>query len=499
MKHLILGLLLVINFPTFLFPQDPAVQNIINQTNLDSLDYFVQELSGEVPAIISGFPYTIVSRHKNNLSNNKAADYIKQKLYSYGLTTFDQWFSATGRNVYAVQPGTTYPNKKYIICAHYDNMPSGTTAPGADDNASGTAAVIEAARIFSNYSFPFTIVYALFDEEEQGLIGSAYYAQQAYNAGDSIIGVINLDMIAYDSNNDNVAEIHTRPIAFSIALTNKMVIVNSTYNLGVVLNIKNPGSTASDHSPFWNRGYSAILLIEHYNNSTPPNDFNAYYHTVNDLLIHFNQPYFLKLSRLALGTLAILALSNETLPVELSSFTAAFINSSVLLKWMTETEVNNYGFNIERRINSDDWQSIAFVRGYGNSNSPKEYTYTDSDIFDGGTKFHYRLKQIDNDGTYTYSELVEVEVSVKQFELFQNYPNPFNPSTDIEFTLAEQGKATLKIFDILGNEVSTLVNEQKAVGKYKVTFNASNLPSGVYFCILQTGSFVSTKKMILLK
>jgi hypothetical protein len=499
LKHLILGLLLVINFPTSLFPQDPAVQNIINQTNPDSLDYFVQKLSGEVPAIISGSSNTIVSRHKNNSSNNKAADYIKQKLNSYGLTTFDQWFSATGRNVYGVQTGTVYPNKKYIICAHYDDMPSGSVAPGADDNASGTAAVIEAARIFSKYSFPFTIVFALFDEEEQGLVGSTYYAQQAYNAGDSIIGVINIDMISYDSNNDNVAEIHTRPIAVSIALKDKMVDVNSTYNLGVAPNIKNPGSTASDHSPFWNRGYSAILLIEHYNNNTPPNDFNAYYHTANDLLIHFNIPYFIKLSKLAVGTLATLAISNTPLPVELSLFTAEYIYSSVLLKWRTETEVNNYGFSVERRIDGKDWQSIIFVRGHGNSNSPKEYSYTDLDILAGGNIFQYRLKQIDNDGTYIYSELVEVEVIVKQYELFQNYPNPFNPTTYIEFKVPVSDLITLKVFDVLGNEVSTLVNEQKAVGKYKVTFDASNLPSGTYFYTLQTGSFMGAKKMILLK
>lgn len=120
-------------------------------------------------------------------------------------------------------------------------MPAGTTAPGADDNASGSAAVIEAARIFSNYTFPFTIVYAIWDEEERGESGSRYYAQQAYNAGDSIVGVINLDMIAYDSDSDNVAEIHTRPIAYSVSLKDKMLQVNTTYSLGVSINVINPG------------------------------------------------------------------------------------------------------------------------------------------------------------------------------------------------------------------------------------------------------------------
>jgi hypothetical protein len=485
---------LVLIAPTYLFSQDPAVQTIINSVKVDSLVYFVKELSGEVSTIIGGSPYTILSRHKLQPGNNKAADYIKQKLNSYGLVTYDQNFSSTGRNVYGVQLGSVYPNKKYIICAHYDDMPSGTTAPGADDNGSGTAAVIEAARIFKNYSFPFTIIYALWDEEEQGLVGSAYYAQQAANAGDSIVGVINLDMIAYDSNNDNVAEIHTRPIAYSVALKDKMVEVNSTYNIGVSLSIINPGLTASDHASFWNNNYSAILLIEQYYG-----DFNNYYHTVNDKLIHFNQPYFLKLSKLALGTLATLSLSDTPLPVELTSFTAAYINSSVLLKWITETEVNNYGFSVERRINGDDWYSIAFIQGHGNSNSPKEYSYIDSDIFAGGSIFQYRLKQIDNDGTYVYSDLVEVEVAVNQYVLYQNYPNPFNPVTTIGFSLPNAAQLRINLYSILGELVETIAEGMYEAGLYKIDFNAGNISAGTYFYTMTADNYSITKRLIILK
>ena len=234
MRKVLQALILLMATQGATLSQTPIIQTIINQTNIDSLTYFVRELSGDVHTIIGGSPYTILSRNKNQPGNNKAADYIKQKLNSYGLATYDQNFSSTGRNVYGVQLGTQYPNKKYIICAHYDDMPSGTTAPGADDNASGTAAVIEAARIFTQYNSKYTIIYALWDEEEQGLIGSAYYASQAYNAGDSIMGVINMDMIAYDSNSDNIAEIHTRPIANSIALKDKMLQVNTLYGIGLI-------------------------------------------------------------------------------------------------------------------------------------------------------------------------------------------------------------------------------------------------------------------------
>jgi len=152
MKKIILGFLILFGLCLNSNALSPVIQEIINKTNLDSLIYFVKELSGEVQTVIGDTSYTIVSRHKFQSGNDKAADYIKQKLNLYGLTTFDQWYSSTGRNVYGVQTGTVYPNKKYIICAHYDDMPAGPTAPGADDNASGTAAVIEAARIFSKYN-----------------------------------------------------------------------------------------------------------------------------------------------------------------------------------------------------------------------------------------------------------------------------------------------------------------------------------------------------------
>ncbi len=150
MKNFLLLAFSILILQSTSLAQSPVIQTIIDQTNIDSLSYFVRELSGDVQTIIGGTPYTIVSRRYNHAGNDMAANYIKEKLESYGLPTYDQYFgSGGGRNVYAVQIGTTYPNKKYIICAHYDDYSySGTVVPGADDNASGTAAVIEAARIF---------------------------------------------------------------------------------------------------------------------------------------------------------------------------------------------------------------------------------------------------------------------------------------------------------------------------------------------------------------
>jgi hypothetical protein len=186
------------------------------------------------------------------------------------------------------------------------------------------------------------------------------------------------------------------------------------------------------------------------------------------------------------------------LPVELVSFTADVNDLSVQLNWITETEVNNYGFNIERSVGAGKWLKIGFVEGHGNSNSPKQYSFIDKNLI-GGSRFSYRLKQIDNDGTFEYSDEVEVILIPTIFVLAQNYPNPFNPGTTIKYQLPASSKVTLKVYDVLGNEVIALLNEEKEAGTYEFIFNASNYSSGVYLYRLEAGSFVETKKMVLMK
>ncbi|UCH65699.1 MAG: M20/M25/M40 family metallo-hydrolase [Ignavibacterium sp.] len=475
--------------------QSPIIQTVIDETNVDSLIFFVEELSGEVQTIIGGSPYTIVSRHKNQPSNDKAADYIKQKLESYGLQAYDQWFSGSGRNVYAVQTGTDFPNQKYIICAHYDDMPSGPTAPGADDNASGTAAVLEAARILSQYLAKYTIIYALWDEEEQGLVGAYYYAQQASSAGDSILGVINMDMIAWDSNSDYIADVHTRPIGSSIYLKDKIIETNNLYSLGLNIDVKNPGSTYSDHAAFWNYNFGAILLIE------DGTDFNNYYHTTNDKVQYFNQLYYLMMSKVSIGTFAALAEVTNNVPVELVSFKAFLLKDGIKLEWSTASELNNNGFEIERSLNTwADFVPIGFVEGNGTTTEITNYSYTDPMDFTGVQSIQYRLKQIDLDGSFSYSNIVNVDVNIpNEFVLNQNYPNPFNPTTKISYSIASDAFVSLKVFDFLGKKVTALVNETKLAGTHEIAFDASNLPSGTYFYTLRAGDFISTKKMILIK
>jgi len=187
-------------------------------------------------------------------------------------------------------------------------------------------------------------------------------------------------------------------------------------------------------------------------------------------------------------------------PVELISFTATANINEVTLNWSTATETNNSGFEILRftQNENNDWNKIGFVPGHGTTTETQHYSFTDNDVKPG--KYQYKLKQIDYDGTFEYSQIVEVEIPfVNEFSLSQNYPNPFNPSTVISYRLPVIGFVTLKVYDILGREVATLVNEEKPAGEYEVEFDGSNLPSGVYLYRLTAGEFRDTKKLLLLK
>ncbi len=201
--------------------------------------------------------------------------------------------------------------------------------------------------------------------------------------------------------------------------------------------------------------------------------------------------------------IAVLTVTGSVVPVELTSFTANTNGSNVNLNWSTGTEINNSGFEIQRlkdsKIeNNKDWEIIGFVTGNGTTTETQSYSFTDDNL--GSGKYLYRLKQIDFDGTFEYSNEVEVIINVpEKFELSQNYPNPFNPSTKIKYQIADSNPVSLKIYDVLGNEVVSLVNEVQSSGNYEVTFDASLLSSGTYFYKLQAGSFVETKKMILIK
>jgi len=198
--------------------------------------------------------------------------------------------------------------------------------------------------------------------------------------------------------------------------------------------------------------------------------------------------------------------NDAPLPVELTSFTARACGNAVELKWATAMEVNNFGFEVERRWGNGEavnrgkgeWQKIGFVEGHGTSNTPHQYAFTDKNVLAG--KYAYRLKQIDRDGKFKYHSEVEVTVAAPtKYALEQNYPNPFNPSTTIGFSLPMSGNVTLKVYNMLGQEVATLVNGKLEAGMHSVVWAPKELASGMYVYRLQASNFAAAKKLMLTK
>ncbi|GBD87374.1 hypothetical protein BMS3Abin03_01306 [bacterium BMS3Abin03] len=203
------------------------------------------------------------------------------------------------------------------------------------------------------------------------------------------------------------------------------------------------------------------------------------------------------------------SLGIEIVPVELVSFTANYVNENVELRWETATEINNSGFEIERKPQNTNFEEIGFLQGNGTTAEKHQYVFKDKNV--ATATYQYRLKQIDFDGSFEYSNIIEVDVTIPgKFSLEQNYPNPFNPTTKIKFTITKSplpggdGRGGLQlvklvVYDLLGNKIATLVNEEKPAGTYEVEFNAGNLPSGIYMYQLKAGKFIQTKKLILMK
>ena len=199
--------------------------------------------------------------------------------------------------------------------------------------------------------------------------------------------------------------------------------------------------------------------------------------------------------------------ADVTLPVQMINFVAVSSLNEVRLSWNTATEVDNDGFEVERRsvnpqsaLNTPQWERLAFIPGAGTSTSERSYSYTDGGLAPG--RYAYRIKQIDRSGAYTYYREAEVEIGAapKEFTLNDAYPNPFNPSTTINFTLGTSARAELKVYDVLGREIATLFDDMAEAGRVnRVQWNAAGIPSGMYFARLESGGMSAMKKLVLLK
>jgi hypothetical protein len=299
--------------PTATVAYDPTIAAILAQVTTQTLSAEVAGLSGERPITVAGTLYTLTTRNSyQTVPISMATRYAYEQFLAAGLTATYHSYVYNGqrwRNVIAEQPGRQDPDRVYLLTAHLDDMPSGTVAPGADDNGSGSAAVIVAARLLADRDYlSYTLRFVLFTGEEQGLRGSAAYAALCQSRGEDIRGVVNLDMIAYNSDAQPIIDLHgSSTVSPSLQLTRLFSDVVTVYGLNLQPDrwVDNWVIQYSDQWSFLQRGYPAILAIE------DDDDFTPYYHTVNDRLSTLDLDYYADFARAAIGTVAHLVHLNE--------------------------------------------------------------------------------------------------------------------------------------------------------------------------------------------
>jgi len=459
-----------IKYPFFIFlvftmlktnAQTPAeIKSIFTQINLTNITQTVNELSGETTTTINGTPnQTIVHRVSNN-DNNLAADYIKERLSGFGLTITDQVYTpgATGgRNIIATQTGVTNPNNIYVISAHYDSVAN----YGADDNASGTAAIIELARVLSAYCTENTIVYALWDQEETGLNGSSYYAQQAQTNGDTILGNFNIDMMGYDGNNDRHFDIDVRPFANSVAMATKITTILADHfptdvnnvaadEIHLIANIVNPGTTNSDHASFWGQGFSAILFGENWKT----NDITPGFHSNNDRINLFNMSYYHDMSKLVAAyaaTVSIPIFIDKTVTQTVVSLTSN--EAGVTYQWV---DCNNSNAPISGETNQQFTPTI-------NGNYAVQITKNNCTKLSVCTSFNV------------------LAIGDYQLQNIALFPNPVNNKLTITGIQNNSSVLNAKLVSITGKEIF-----KKQLTNSKNKINMQSLSAGIYFLDITT-------------
>jgi PKD repeat protein len=314
---------------------DPVIDQMINQVNQTTVDTYVRNLSGENSVNIGGSPYTITSRYTNSGTPiDKATQYVYEFMQGLGLTvSYHNWDDSgySGRNVIGEMTGTTQPDEIVLITAHLDDLPSSGTAPGADDNATGSVGVMVSAQQLSQQVFHRTVRFIFFTGEEQWLLGSDVYAEMVYQAGANIVAVYNMDMLGTDNVGGPDLRLHTRITSNpgypgDLAIANTFIDVVNTYSLDNDLSpiIDPDGVTQSDHSPFWSRGYSALLGIE-----DDQNDISPYYHSSSDTVATLNMTFFTNFVKASVGTAAHLAMRDDGTLI--ADFTASPTSGSIPL------------------------------------------------------------------------------------------------------------------------------------------------------------------------
>ncbi|WP_347924078.1 M28 family peptidase [Pontimicrobium sp. SW4] len=440
-----------------------TVSDLMNLVSQDTLTKVIREFSGEDPTVVNGSTVTILNRESAN--NDVAADYLKERLSVFNnLTINDQAYTVTygsttynGRNIIATQLGKTNPDDIYIICAHYDSVDDYCV----DDNASGTTAVLEMARILSTQCFDNTIIYALWDQEENNLIGSRYYANAAAANGDNILGVLNLDMMAYDGDGDNDFDIDVRNIAGSLTLKDDMLNALASSGLNLNANVVNPGSGASDHFWFWSNGFPAIFVGESwFNNDETPN-----YHTANDRFADLDMDYFTDLTKLSLYYMAT---KGNLLPVD----SKAYINlpGNLDVAWSPTATYQWLDCN----------NNMALIPGATNNwFYPTSEGYYAVEVTDGAC--------VEISECIYHAGLGDDEFTKEDIEIF---PNPVTSKLNIKIPETIP-KAMLSIVSIEGKELlKTTIDKQYN----EVSF--SQFANGIYFVNIESQGRTLSYKVV---
>jgi hypothetical protein len=439
-----------------------SIQDFISQVSNSNLQLSVRELSGEQETLINGTLQTITSRVHSN--NDLAADYIEERLAALpNLSVNVQEFNTVGKNIIATQIGQTNPEDIYIVCAHYDSI----TTFCADDNATGVSAVLEIARILASQCFDNTIVYALWDEEEIGLRGANYYAQQAAdetngNGRDNILGVINMDMIGYDGDapgtaGDNDFDIDVRNIANSIAIKDDLITILNTYTFDLNVIVVNPGTTASDHARFWNQGYSAVLVGE----SWETNDQTPNYHSSNDRAEDIDFQYMTELTKL------------------ITAYATTKAGLIVVDNTITQTATSLISNDISASYQWYDCDTRSAITG------------ATSQTFSPASSGSYSVEVSNENCTeesscVPFSVLSTEEFSIQEIHVF---PNPVTSILKIDnFT---NQVLTITINDISGKIINTVKSQKR-----RTEINLENESSGIYFVNIISKTKSSTLKII---
>ena len=467
------------------------------------------------PTLSNSYLYKCGRGVQLSSSNAVIKDNVIEKSYEYGITMTlssspliegnhliknnTKATSAMNQISIGLQ-GNNSPIIRNNIIEGGESIPTGGISLWVSGSTAFSNAVIEGNQIFNN-SFGITL----------------------YSTSNGIINAIVRDNIIYNNNiNPNVMTSGSGINVNGSPANQPIITRNTIYGNWWGITIQN-GTTVQagpqpnigniENSDTTDDGMNII-----YGNIQGSNVYDLYNNCTNDIYAQNNDwgvydslsiedHIFHKADNPLHGLVRFIPFS-ASIPVELTSFTAELDGNTVQLNWSTSTEKNNLGFEIERSVISNDvrnliWMKIGFVDGKGTTTEPQNYYFNHKELKTGA--YLYRLKQIDFNGTFQYSKEVKVEIiSPNEFVLEQNYPNPFNPSTKISWQSPVSGHQTLKIFDVLGNEVATLFDEYREAGRYEVEFNVAQISrpeisSGLYLYKLTAGNFSAIRKMMLIK